>query len=120
LKSVCLPAGAIEREHELSAQALAEWVIDDEALELGDDLCVPAELELGVDLLLDHGESKLFEPHSFSSRELLIAKVRQRLAAEECEGLPELSGASGRAIRSRSGDDSLEAVSVHLVALRQP
>ena len=89
-KRVCLPSGAIEREHQLSAQSLAERVIDDEALELGDELRVPAELELSFDLLLDHRESELFEPHGLRGRKLLIAKFRQRLAAEECERLPEL------------------------------
>jgi hypothetical protein len=36
-------------------------VIDDEALELGDDLRVPAELEFGIDLLLDHRVPELIE-----------------------------------------------------------
>jgi hypothetical protein len=90
LKRVCLPSGAIEREHRLSAHSLAERVIDDEALELGDDLRVPAEFELSFDLLLDHRESELFEPHSLRGRKLLIAKVRQWLAPEDCERLPEL------------------------------
>jgi hypothetical protein len=90
LKRVCLPSGALEREHQLSAHSLAERVIDDEALELGDDLRVPAEFELSFDLLLDHRESELFEPHSLRGRKLLIAKVRQWLAPEDCERLPEL------------------------------
>jgi hypothetical protein len=50
----------------------------------------PGRLEFSVDLLLDHGESELLEPHSLRARELLIAKVGERLAAEECERLPEL------------------------------
>src|SRR5205814_7747143 len=120
LKRVCLPSGAMEREHELSAHSLAERVIDDEALELGDDLRVPPELELSIYLLLDHREAELLEPQGFRGRKLLIAKVRQRLAAEECERLPELPRACGRTICSRRGDDSLEAVSVHLVAPRKP
>ena len=120
LKRVGLPSGAVEREHQLSAHSLAERVIDDEALELGDDLRVPAELELSVDLLLDHRESELFEPHSLRGRKLLIAKVRQRLAAEECERLPELPRTCGRTVCSRRGDDSLEAVNVQLIVPRKP
>jgi hypothetical protein len=119
LQRVCLPPGAIEREHELSAHTLAKRVSDDEALEHGDDLRVPAELELDIDLLLDHRESELFEPHSLRGRELLIAKVRQRVAAEECERLPQLPRPCGWTIRSRRGDDSLEAVSVQLIAPRK-
>ena len=120
LKRVCLSSGAIEREHQLSAHSLAERVIDDEALELGDDLSVPAELELGIDLLLDHRESELFEPQSLRGRKLFIAKVRQRLAAEEDERLTELPRTRGRTVCSRRGDDSLEAVSVHLIARCEP
>ena len=89
LKRVCLPSGLIEREHQLSAHSLAERVIDDEPLELRDDFRVPAELELSLDLLLDRRESELFEPHGLRGRKLLIAKVRERLAAEECECLPQ-------------------------------
>jgi hypothetical protein len=65
-------------------------VIDDEALEFGNDLGVPLQRELSVDLLLDHRESELLEPHCFGARELLVAEIGQRLAAEECECLAEL------------------------------
>src|SRR5581483_6086660 len=115
LKRVCLPSGAIQREHQLSAHSLPERVIDDEALELGDDLRVSAELELGFDLLLDHRESELFEPQSLSACKLLVAKVGQRLAAEEGERLPELPRTRGRTVHSRRGDSSLETVSVQLI-----
>jgi hypothetical protein len=94
-------------------------VIDDEALELGDDLRVPAELELSIELLLDHRESELFQTHSLRGRKLLVAKVGQRLAPEECERLSELPRTRRQAIQSRRGDDSLEALSVHLIALRK-
>jgi hypothetical protein len=117
LKCVCLPSGSIEREHQLSAQSLTERVISDEALELWDDLRMPAELELRLDLLLDHRESELLEPRSLRGRELLIPKVRQRLAAEEFERGSELARTCGRAVCSRLGDDSLEAVSVQLIAI---
>ena len=90
LKGVCLPSGAIEREHQLSAHSLAKRVIDDEALELGDDLRVSPQLELRFDLLLHHREPELVEAQSLGACELRIAKVRQWLAAKECERLPQL------------------------------
>jgi hypothetical protein len=120
LQRICLPAGAIQREHQLSAHSLAERVIDNEALELGDDLRVPAARELGSGLLLDRRKSELFEPHGLGGRELVVAKVRQRLAAEERERLAELPRTRGQNISSRRGDESLEAVSVQLIALRKP
>ena len=43
-----LAARAVEGEHELAAQALAQGVRGDERLELADELGVAAELELGV------------------------------------------------------------------------
>ena len=67
MKRVGLPSSPIEREHQLTAHSLAERVIDDVALELGHDLCVPAELELSVDLLLDDRESEPFEPHGLAA-----------------------------------------------------
>jgi hypothetical protein len=120
LQRICLPSRAIEREHQLSAHSLTQRVIDDEAFELGDELRVPAELEVSIDLLLNHRESELFEPHSLGGGECLVAKVRQRLAAEDCERLSKLPRPCGWTIRSRRGDDSLQAVNVQLIVSRKP
>ncbi len=75
LKRVCLPTGAIEPEHQLSVHSLPERVIDDEALEFGNDLGVPPKLELSFDLLLEHRQSELLQPHGLRARKLLVAKV---------------------------------------------
>jgi hypothetical protein len=49
LERLRLAARAVEREHELGAEALAERVRGDELLQLSDDFPVPAEGEIGLD-----------------------------------------------------------------------
>ncbi len=84
---VRLPAGAVEREHELSARALAERLRLDERLELGDELCMPAEREIRLDPLLDGDRAQLLEPRDLGLRERLVQEVRERRAAPEGERL---------------------------------
>jgi hypothetical protein len=119
LQSVRLPSRAVQREHELGAQPLAERMVGDQALEPGNNLRVSAELQVCLDLLFDHRQPELFESHSLRGRKLLIAKVGQGLTAEKGECLPELLRPSRRTVRSRDGDDSLEAPAVQLVLVRQ-
>ena len=56
-----LATRAVEREHELAAQALAQRVLGDQRLELADELGVAAERELGVDALLERRHAQLLE-----------------------------------------------------------
>ncbi len=53
LQGLRLPARTIQREHELPAKGLAERMVANERLERADDVAVPAELEIGLDPLLD-------------------------------------------------------------------
>ena len=62
LERLGLAARAVEREHLLAAQPLAQRVLGDERLELGDERRVPPERELGVDPLLERREPQLLEP----------------------------------------------------------
>src|SRR5262249_58424779 len=48
-----LPAGPVESEHQLLAESLAERVTLDERRDLADELDVPAQLEVGVDAILE-------------------------------------------------------------------
>ena len=48
-----LASRAVEREHQLAAQPLAQRVLGDQRLELADQLSVAAERELGVDAPLE-------------------------------------------------------------------
>ena len=50
---VPLPAGAIQREHQLTPEPLSERMLGDERLELGDQLGRSARGEIGVDPVLE-------------------------------------------------------------------
>ena len=114
-----LPAGAVQRDHQLRAQALSQRVLGNPALEGGNDLGMPAELELRLDLLLDDCQAKLVEPCGLPVCERLVAEVVQRLAPKELECLTELlrarRPAGGRGLRG----EALEAADVQLVVIRK-
>ena len=84
-----LAAAAVERQHQLPAQPLAQRVRADERLELGDQLGVRAELEIGCDPLLEHAEPQILEPVDLGLRERLRLEVGERRAAPQVERLAE-------------------------------
>jgi hypothetical protein len=92
VQRVGLPARAVEREHQLAAQALAERIRRHQLLQLRYDLGVSAELELRLDALLQRAEPQLLEALGLGAREVLVAKVGKRLAAEERERAPQKLG----------------------------
>ncbi len=53
VECLCLAAGPVEREHQLSAQAFSEGVLGEKCLQFGDQFAMEAERELGFDPLLD-------------------------------------------------------------------
>ena len=75
---VGLTAGPVEREHELAAQPLAQRMRADERVELGDQLGVPPERELGLDPRLDRLQAQLLEA---ADRPRRTARTRARRAA---------------------------------------
>src|SRR4029450_11662862 len=91
-----LPAGTIQRQHELPAEGLAEGVVADERLELADDVAVPAELEIGLDPLFDRGELQLLEPPDLRLREVVEGELGECGAAPEGESFLELLAALAR------------------------
>ena len=91
-----LAAGAIEREHPLGVQALAQRVLGDERVELADHLGVPAGREVGVDRHLGRAQAQLLEPADLGRGERLVGEVGERLAAPQRERL------ARRATRSSS------------------
>ena len=106
LERLGLPAAAIEREHQLAAQSLAERVGGDQGLELADERRVAAELELGVDPLLERGEAQLVEPRGLEAREVLLVEIGERGAAPEGERLGQERRARGRIRASRAAASS--------------
>ncbi len=52
LECLSLSAGAVERDHQLAAQAVVQWMLGHKLLELCYELRAVAQLELGFDALL--------------------------------------------------------------------
>ena len=77
-----MPAAAIEGEHLLAAEALAQRVSADEHLELPDQVGVAAELQVGIDPLLDACEVLLGEASAFLVCERLLELGEWRPAPE--------------------------------------
>ena len=80
---------AVEREHQLPPQALAQRLFADEPLQFGHELRMPAAGEVGLDPLFDSVESKGLEAGDLALREVLVGEVRQRRATPQREGLPQ-------------------------------
>jgi hypothetical protein len=116
---LCLAPGAVERDHELGAQPLAQRMAVHERLERADLLCVPAQGQLRLDELLGGGEPKPLQAADLSLSEGVIGEVGQRGTAPQRERFPEqLGGALRRAVRERAGalgEQALEARPVELV-----
>ena len=101
---VRLPTGAVERKHELRAKALAERLLRDELLELGDHLGLPAEREVGVDPALERLEAQLAEMGR-SGRGRLAGQVGERRAAPQRERFAQGLGGRRR-LRARAPSTS--------------
>jgi hypothetical protein len=55
LERLRLPVRTVERQHQLAAKTVAQRVLGDERIELGNQRLVPAEYEVGLDPLLERG-----------------------------------------------------------------
>ena len=118
LERLGLAPAAVEGEHPLGMQPLPERVVREQRVDLADDLLVAAGGQVGVDRQLGGSQAKLLEPPDLGSGERLVGDVRERLAAEQREGRPRrvpVVAVPGRV--RRLGDQPLEAVRVHLLAV---
>ena len=106
LERVRLAAAAVERQHPLGVQALAQRVVGQQRLDLGDDLLVAAGGQVGVDRELRGGQAQLLDPADLRERERLVGDVGQRLAAEQRERLPRRCPVRGRARASATSRSS--------------
>ena len=85
LERVGLAAAAVERDEQLALEPLPERVRGDQRLELGQDVLVAAEREVGLDPILERGEPQVLEPPDLVLRERLVREVGERRAAPERE-----------------------------------
>jgi hypothetical protein len=117
-----LPSAAIQGEHQLTAGTLAERVLADERLELGNHLIVLTQREPRFDDFLTRVDPKLLEPSDSGLRERLVGEFGQRLASPERFRLPEhgqcLSGVTVRQRRPGALIQTFETIGVELIDLQ--
>ncbi len=117
----CLAPRAVEREHQLCAQTLAQRLSRDECFELGHQLVVTAERELGLEAVFQRRDVEFVEPCDLVLREPLVRQIRQRRAVPECkcrvQTVQRVGVITGRQGCPALGEEPLEAVAVELVGL---
>ena len=114
---VRLAPGPVQRQHQLAAQALAQRVLPDEPLELGHELGVPAELEIGVDPLLQRCQPLLLQAGTRGQRERHV-ELRERDSSPEGERFGEQRRGLGRGSTPGACHRLLEAPQVELAVAR--
>ena len=67
-----LPTAAVEREHEQGAEALDQRFLLDQRLQLGDQLAVTSEIEIGCDSVHERGETQLVQALDLEEGERLV------------------------------------------------
>src|SRR5207237_1272557 len=82
-----LPPRAVEREHQLAAQPLAERVLGDQAFELTDELGVAAAFEVELEASLQRGQAKLLQASGLRLRKGLEGEVSERRSPPESKRL---------------------------------
>ena len=116
LERVCLAAAAIEGQHQLAAELLAKRVLAYQPFQLGHELRLPSELEVGGDPLLDRRPPLLLEAAALGGRERAVELCKGDTPPER-ERLPEPFRRLGRSRTARAGNSVLEAHEVELPVL---
>ena len=120
LERVGLAPAAIQGEHQLSMQALAQGLGGEGGLQLGHHLGVPPECELGIHARLERRAPRLLEPRDLGLGEALIRQVRERIAPPHAERLAQRGGGRRRVALTQlapAGRERLEAVDVALAVI---
>ena len=89
LQGLGLAAAAIEGDHQLPAQPLAQRMTGDEGFEVGDEITLAPEREVCVDPFLDRGQVELVQPGDLVLGERVEGEVGERRAPPEVERLTE-------------------------------
>ena len=103
----------VQGDHELGPEPLAVRVLGHQPLELGDDLGVAPQRQVGVDPQFERLESELVEPPALGGGEWLVGEIRQCLAPPQGEARPQRPvgrlGVLGVECRRGLPDEPLEA-----------
>jgi hypothetical protein len=84
---VCLPPGAVEREHPLVPESLTERMGHGERLQLRDEVPVPAAGQHRLGPRLQRGEALLLQPPGFHAGRGDRVEVGERGSAPQAQGL---------------------------------
>ena len=121
LKRVGLTPGAVEREHQLPLQALAQRMLVNKRLELADQRLAIAQRKVRVDPILKRRQALLLEPRDLALRERLIGEIGQRRPRHSARAsrkpLPPSSRIASLQHAATLSDQRLEALQVDLAAL---
>ena len=90
LERLGLPSGAVQRDHQLAAQAFPERMSRHQRLELRHQVGVSPEREVGLDPLFDRRGVKFFQAADLVPRKLFEREIREGGAAPERECLTQL------------------------------
>jgi len=96
-------------------EPFAKRVRPHQRFQLDDHVLVTTQLEVGLDPVLEGGQTKILEPPDLVLRERLVGEVGQRGAAPERERLVETAGRSCRLLVPCLLDESLKARGVELL-----
>ena len=92
-----------------------------ESLELGHELVVVAEGELGLDAILERGDMELLEPRDLVLREPLVGEIGERCPVPERQCLPQpvrgIGVVAGLECHPALSEQPLEAVAIELSRL---
>ncbi len=116
VERVALAAAAVEAQHQLPLEALAERVLRRQGLQLPGERRMPAAGEVGVEAALQRDQPQIVEPRDLRLRERLVGEVGERRPAPQGERVAQRR--RGRAVvrALRPGDEPLEARDVELRA----
>ena len=87
LERLGLAPAAVQREHPLRVQPLAQRVLGQQRVDLADDLMMATRGEVRIDRQLPRRQPQLLEPSDLSVGERLVGNVRERTAAEQRQRL---------------------------------
>ena len=76
-ESVRMSPRAIKRKHQLTEQSLPQWMLVDEALELGHEFGAGTHREPRVEQIFARHEPLLLQPTGFATCERLVENIRQ-------------------------------------------
>ena len=89
LERVRLAAGPVESDHELPPELLPERVVGDERLQLGHELGVVTEFQLGLDPLFGGGKAQLLQSGDLELSPLLVLELLERTSPPQRKRPPE-------------------------------